>query len=435
MPLTPIPYVAWREQPDGSIRPRFQPGPRERALGFVNADLKHDTGAWFTWEQVRAFMLGPDGQGTTGKLAEIRAARAGGRVKRPPKAQRARTVEALLEDWLASEHVKALSPKTQDGYSKQVAAVIYQPRDPAAAKDAPRRLEDFARAPVAAIGAPELRAFFDYQKRVRGLHMARASIAVISAAWSWARSSVFWRLPQNPRLELAFERPEPRIVIYSDLEIRALVDAADALGLPSIGDSILLGLFTGQRQGDRLALADAGLVEGRRRFVQSKTAAVVDIPETPQLKARLEAARKRTAELVLALPAARRPSNVIVCESTRAAYREDHYRHCFAAVRAAAAAGIADLEARARPGSNDPLAWRVAPCPSLSGKRDQDLRDTAVTWLARAGCTLPEIASITGHSLRSIHQILQHYLAITPELADAAIAKLVAWMDKERMVV
>jgi integrase len=72
---------------------------------------------------------------------------------------------------------------------------------------------------------------------------------------------------------------------------------------------------------------------------------------------------------------------------------------------------------------------------SLSFKRDQDLRDTAVTWLARAGATLPEIASITGHSLRSIHQVLQHYLAITPELSDSAIAKLVAWMKKEGMVI
>ena len=87
--------------------------------------------------------------------------------------------------------------------------------------------------------------------------------------------------------------------------------------------------------------------------------------------------------------------------------------------------------------------WKLEPCRTLTWmeegerqwKRDQDLRDTAVTWLARAGCTLPEIASITGHSLRSIHQILQHYLAITPELADSAIAKLVAWMEKEHLVV
>lgn len=44
------------------------------------------------------------------------------------------------------------------------------------------------------------------------------------------------------------------------------------------------------------------------------------------------------------------------------------------------------------------------------------------------GAALPKIAAITGHLLRPIHQILQHYLAITPELADSAIAKLAAFV-------
>ncbi len=86
-----------------------------------------------------------------------------------------------LEDWLKSAHVKSLAAKTQDGYPKQVNAVIYQPC-PASTPIERRKPEPFAHAPVSAIGAPELNDFFDYQKRVRGLHMARASLAVISAA-------------------------------------------------------------------------------------------------------------------------------------------------------------------------------------------------------------------------------------------------------------
>lgn len=69
----------------------------------------------------------------------------------------------------------------------------------------------------------------------------------------------------------------------------------------------------------------------------------------------------------------------------------------------------------------------IEPMPSLAGFRDQDLRDTAVTWLALAECTIPEIAAVTGHSLQSITSVLEHYLARHPELADHAIAKLVAW--------
>ena len=41
-----------------------------------------------------------------------------------------------------------------------------------------------------------------------------------------------------------------------------------------------------------------------------------------------------------------------------------------------------------------------------------DLRGTAVTRLALAGCTEAEIATITGHSLRDVRAILDtHYLA------------------------
>jgi hypothetical protein len=43
--------------------------------------------------------------------------------------------------------------------------------------------------------------------------------------------------------------------------------------------------------------------------------------------------------------------------------------------------------------------------------------------LAEAGCTLPEIASITGHSLRRAQEILDKYLARTSKLAENAIAK------------
>lgn len=53
-----------------------------------------------------------------------------------------------------------------------------------------------------------------------------------------------------------------------------------------------------------------------------------------------------------------------------------------------------------------------------------DLRGTAITMLAEAGCTVPEIASITGHSMKTVESILERYLARTKPLAINAIAKL-----------
>jgi integrase len=52
-----------------------------------------------------------------------------------------------------------------------------------------------------------------------------------------------------------------------------------------------------------------------------------------------------------------------------------------------------------------------------------DIRGTTITMLAEAGCTLPEIVSITGHTLRRAQDILDKYLARTSKLAESAIAK------------
>src|SRR6516164_3951192 len=61
----------------------------------------------------------------------------------------------------------------------------------------------------------------------------------------------------------------------------------------------------------------------------------------------------------------------------------------------------------------------------LIGLTYHDLRGTAVTRLAIAGATEAEIATITGHSLRSVRAILDaHYLARDPALAESAIRKL-----------
>ena len=50
-----------------------------------------------------------------------------------------------------------------------------------------------------------------------------------------------------------------------------------------------------------------------------------------------------------------------------------------------------------------------------------DLRGTAVTLLSEAGCTPQQIATITGHSLKTVHRILERYLARTRGLAEQAI--------------
>jgi hypothetical protein len=51
--------------------------------------------------------------------------------------------------------------------------------------------------------------------------------------------------------------------------------------------------------------------------------------------------------------------------------------------------------------------------------------------LAEAGCSLAEIVSITGHTLRRAQEILDKYLARTSRLADSAIAKFENILETE----
>jgi integrase len=60
----------------------------------------------------------------------------------------------------------------------------------------------------------------------------------------------------------------------------------------------------------------------------------------------------------------------------------------------------------------------------------QDLRRTAVVRLAEAGCEVPQIASITGHSLKQASTILETYFVRTYKMAQSAITKLEVHQDK-----
>ena len=68
----------------------------------------------------------------------------------------------------------------------------------------------------------------------------------------------------------------------------------------------------------------------------------------------------------------------------------------------------------------------------VEGVKFGDLRGTAVTRLALAGCTVPEICAITGHTHKDANRILEaHYLHRDPEIAWNAIRKLEAYQVRE----
>jgi hypothetical protein len=190
-----------------------------------------------------------------------------------------------------------------------------------------RELEAIATATPSSIGKPELRAFYNYTKSVRGHHMALAMIATLSAAFTWGQESILWRLGPNPRDGMEFDHPDGRIVLVAMPEFSAWVAASDAIERFSIGDSFYLALFTGQRQTDRLIMRNECDVEGRHAVRQSKTGELVDIKEAPQLTARLNASRARIKALKLRLQLETVPPELIVNEDNGEPYDESTYRH------------------------------------------------------------------------------------------------------------
>ena len=61
----------------------------------------------------------------------------------------------------------------------------------------------------------------------------------------------------------------------------------------------------------------------------------------------------------------------------------------------------------------------------ISARTFHDTRGTAVVNLALAGCPVPEICSITGHSLKDAEAILdRHYPSRDRRLAESTVQEL-----------
>jgi integrase len=168
--------------------------------------------------------------------------------------------------------------------------------------------------------------------------------------------------------------------IWTDADEVAFLERAPA----HLHLALLLALWTGQRQGDLLRLPWSAYNGTHIRLRQSKGGTRVVIPVGAPLKAALDAAPKR--------------SPIMLTTAYGKPWTPDGFR----------------------------ASWgKACKRAAVIGVTFHDLRGTAVTRLAIAGCTEAEIATITGHSLRSVRAIIDtHYLNRDPVLAESAIRKL-----------
>jgi integrase len=169
--------------------------------------------------------------------------------------------------------------------------------------------------------------------------------------------------------------------------------------------AMILALHTGQRQGDLLRLPWSAydgtkitLRQGKARRGRSPGPPIV-VPCTLALRRMLDGME--------------RSSLLILATKTGQSFKKRYFARLWDETATAAGLGRMML-----PGFDQPVRLHF-----------HDLRGTTVTLLSESGSELPQIASITGHSLKTAHRILERYLARTRGLAEQAIFN---WENSER---
>lgn len=174
--------------------------------------------------------------------------------------------------------------------------------------------------------------------------------------------------------------------------------------------SYFLLVYTGQRPIDCLKMSVADYDGVKIHVVQQKTGATVWIKAHRDLKAVLDehlARRKREDRI----------GGMILQNKSGGQFKPRYFAMRWSKVEVAAglraAAPKREKGVKESPRRQD---W--------SQHQRRDLRRTAVIRLAEAECTILQIAAITGHSPKSIEDILRVYWVSTYPQAAAAIAKL-----------
>lgn len=163
-------------------------------------------------------------------------------------------------------------------------------------------------------------------------------------------------------------------------------DIAAVLAVASNEIQLALALWSGQRQGDLLRLPWSAYDSPYIRLRQSKGGRRVAMPAGAPLRALLDATNRR--------------GPLILTNTLGRPWTSDGFRTSWA--KACERAGV-------------------------EGLTFHDLRGTAVVRLAIAGASVPQIAAVTGHSLKDVEAILDaHYLGRDIQLAEAAVLKLEA---------
>lgn len=285
------------------------------------------------------------------------------------KTTAAGVLQTILDGYQSSTKFTNLAARSQADYKKHLKAIG----------------AEFGTFPLAALSDRRTRGeFLAWRDRLAAKSRRGADyrFAVFARAMSWALDSGL--IDVNPCINpgRTYRSTRSETIWTDDDETAFLAKAPSHLHL-----ALTLALWTGQRQGDLLRLTWTAYDGMTIRLKQRKTGTRVAIPVGAPLKAALDAAK-----------AAKMGAVTILTTGAGRSWSEDGFR----------------------------ASWRKA-CEKagVNGVTFHDLRGTAVTRLALSECSVAEIATITGHSLRDVGSILDsHYLSRDQGLAESAIRKL-----------
>lgn len=208
----------------------------------------------------------------------------------------------------------------------------------------------------------------------------------------------------NPAARPGIKNTAKKGTLWSPEAVAYFVRQADEMGHFSHGTAVLVNEWIGQRMGDIVSLTKYDYSSaGEIHISQRKTGAFVVLPVSivPKLKARLEAQMERNKKAVVS-------STFMFFDYRGRPYTEDWFAEIFAKIRAKCAEKIAAELGELKEGH---------PLYGFGKLIFKDLRHTAVTRLAEAGCKTPTIASITGHSFRTCEAIVDRYNIRTSKMA------------------
>lgn len=224
------------------------------------------------------------------------------------------------------------------------------------------------------------RAVVDFIETYSKVHQRRQAAAVLKNLFGVAR--YYGAVATDEAAGLQLETSAPRDRIWTNEEVTRWIEVAAGED-PHMVTAFLLLQFTAQRPTDVLKMTWPQYSGSAIRLRQQKTGTLLDVPLHPVLRDHLDGLARSHSSLT-----------IVAFRGRPVKYLRFNERFRRIAARAC-------IDAQAR-----------------------DLRRTAMVRMAEAGATVPQIASVSGHSIDSTQRILETYLPRNRDLAEIAITRL-----------